>query len=157
MEINDKSYILGVWFSDYEIGNIMITAFKTDKEVDEWTAEVRLRLYEDNKTFLSDDRKDFYGRSWPKGTDKEKVIKDCNRLVEIYKGAYKPHLHEYVSVEGDMDKLMEELEKKDWAKIKKLNTDNEEDRKEMEDMGIDIDEIKERRGVEKECADDDLI
>ena len=52
---------------------------------------------------------------------------------------------------------MEELEKKDWAKIKKLNPDNEEDRKEMEDMGIDIDEIKERRGVEKECADDDLI
>ena len=50
MELQENSYVLGVWFADYPVGNIMLTAFKDSEESDEWQAEIRLRLYKDNKT-----------------------------------------------------------------------------------------------------------
>ena len=146
MELTVDTYIMGVWFLEHKVGNIMMTVYKDNKDSDEWKGEIRVRAYVDNQVFGSQDKKDFYQRSWPKGYSAENVKKDVDTLMKLYTDAYPPDVKDYIEVNGDGEKMVELLAKASWANMKKLDPDNEEDRRWCEENGIDI----ERKGDEKQ-------
>ena len=141
MNITESTYILGVWFFEHEgVGNIMMTVYKDSEDSDIWKGEIRARTYLDNRVFGSDDRKTFYAREWEPGTTKEQVIKSVKSLFSLYSKAYKPIVEDVVMIEGDGEKMIEELSKKDWAQMKKIDPNDEEDREFCREHGIDLPE-----------------
>jgi hypothetical protein len=116
IEFTDKSYILGLWYTETEDGLInYLTAFW--KEGDEWKGVNRRRIVKGDKIFDSDDEKQWQELN-PKREimNEEEIIKLMDKCEEaaILCGL-KP---DRLLVQGNVDKFFELAKTKHWLHMK---------------------------------------
>jgi len=145
MELNENTKVIAMWFLNFDdTGNIMVTLTREDEQSD-WNGELRVRSYVDDKNFESNDKKSTHGRTWNKDMKEKDVIKSIDTLLDLYRTAYKPNVDDYLYINGSSQDMMKVLETKDWANMKKLDLDNEEDMEYARKLGIDVDELRNKK------------
>jgi hypothetical protein len=60
IELNESSYVLGLWFIQWDECNWMCCAYRDGDEAD-WKIRYRFRYFADDRVFDSDDRRSWYG------------------------------------------------------------------------------------------------
>lgn len=119
IEINDKSYIVGMWFSRDPITNNdwLACIVRDPEQPTRYKGWSRFRYVKDNKIWDSEDRK-----SWTTFTSREQMNDDeiigFIRLMQKLECAY-PHKDEII-VKGDIKKFFELAKDKSWMNLKEV-------------------------------------
>lgn len=120
IELNDKSYIVGMWFSSNPLNNNdwMACVVKDPDNPERYKGWSRFRYVKDSKIWDSEDEK-----SWTtlKTTDKktdDEIIEMFNMMQEHIKAGY-PDTDKII-VKGSLKNLMELSEKHPWLNIKQV-------------------------------------
>lgn len=124
MEFDKDDYILGVWFAnaDDNNSNFMLTVKRKLGEVDQWEGEYRTRYFKDNKTFNSEDIKNFRAFKTKGSISEDRIEKKMHDLFDFVKIKYNKD-REYVEIKGGMDKFVFKLAQCEWSHIKKFNSE----------------------------------
>lgn len=120
MEINEKDYLLGIWFVGWGTGDWMAAIKRGDGP--EFQLQYRFRYYEDQKAFDSDDRKSWY-RGTLTDTNEDIVIKKINLIAATIAQSRQEAdvLNDHVLVRGGTEKFLEAMKGKDWMHLKSVN------------------------------------
>lgn len=120
IELDDKSYILGMWFSSNPVNNndwlgCVIKDPDNPKKYKGWS---RFRYTRDNKIFDNDDEK-----SWTTFTSQEEKTEED--MIQFMTLAQKEIEHgfpvmDHLMVRGSLAELIELSDSKDWLNMKRV-------------------------------------
>lgn len=117
IELNDKSYIVGLWFSSslFHRHDWLAWIIKDPENPKGYTGGYRFRYAKDNKIFDSEDEKSWrYFKTTEEKTEDE-IIKIGNDMQEKMK-AHFPQTDKII-VKGNLEKLMELAKDKPWMHL----------------------------------------
>jgi len=107
LEIDDKTYILGYWYTSDSVGNFV--SMFCIKQNNEWKVQITF-------SYISTDEKKqklFY----TKGTENEKsIIESCNNVFQGLKEVYNDFNDNFL-VRGDLDKFLDLAKDKSYLNI----------------------------------------
>lgn len=117
IELNDKSYIVGLWFSSCPITNNdwLACMIKDPEQPTRYKGWYRFRYVKDDKIWGSEDEKKWTNFTSQDGLTDEDMIK-VMELAQNLREAYPDKDH--VIVKGDLKKMLELVEDKPWMNIK---------------------------------------
>lgn len=122
IELDDKSYIVGVWFSSCPItgNNWLACAIKDPENPTEFKAWSRFRYVKDDKVFDGNDEK-----SWTTLTAEDKSEKEFIMMFDMVQAGIEEGYpdKDRVIVQGGIDKMVKLTKDKAWMhmKVEKVN------------------------------------
>jgi len=121
MEIRSEDYILGIWFAEknkgIEKGNVLGMAIR--RPDGKWYVEIRTRMYRDEKTFASDDKKRFNSFELKKDTPEEFVKEKLDEIFDMTKNFF-PNYYEYVEIKGNLEAMLLKTAELKWFNVMHL-------------------------------------
>lgn len=118
IQLDDKSYIVGMWFSSNPITNNdwLACIIRDPEHPNRFIGWSRFRYTKDDKIFDSEDEKIWTNFSSAEGATEQQMIAYLGIMQRGIEEGY-PHMDEII-VKGDLKKLMKLAENKPWMNIK---------------------------------------
>ena len=121
-DFDEKTYILGFWFAEDNIGNNWM--LRVQKNGDDWHGTFRFRYKKDDKIWDSDDEK-IWNSFRLKNVDEKEVIQEINIFFTAVLLEY-PRA-DTLLVQGGIEKFLELANTKSWMQIKKVKIKNDKE------------------------------
>jgi hypothetical protein len=118
IELTNKSYILGFWFSEMKNDDDVLTVSWKEGEDSEWKVKIRYRKRnkDNDKIFDNDDEKTWYDIKVPKEKSEDELITLLDRFQKS--SPLICNFQDKLIIKGDFDKFLELAETKPWMHIK---------------------------------------
>lgn len=120
IELDDKSYIVGMWFSHNPVTNNdwMACVIRDPENPKQWKGWSRFRTTKDAKIWNSEDEKRWTSFRSGEGQTEEHMIQTLNETQEHLKCAY--GITDKIIVKGTLKKLMKLSKGHDWLNMKQV-------------------------------------
>lgn len=120
IELDEKSYIVGMWFSSNPVthNDWMSCIVRDPKDPTRFKGWSRFRTTKDAKIWNSEDEKKWTQFASQEGHTEQYMIDTMNATQEHLKAAYKDT--DKIIVKGGLKKLMKSSEGHDWLNMKQV-------------------------------------
>lgn len=123
IELNEKSYIVGMWFAANEEtgGDWLACVVRNPENPKTYKGWYRFRYIRDSKIFDSEDEKSWYHFETGESEDDESIIKSMDKTHLFISMKYPKK--DRVIIQGDLNKLFELTKGKSWMHLKEVKSD----------------------------------
>lgn len=119
MELNDNTYLIGIWFSSnpHTLDSWLCHAIKDPDNPDKYKVFYRFRYKKDDKIFNSEDEKNHYEFGFNDTQSEDYIIDFIDKIQSLIEPGYPEK--DKIIIKGNVDKMFSLCKDKPWFNIRK--------------------------------------